>query len=161
MRRATVFEQKNALPGSELHLAINNRTSHWCASRPCGYAMACHHCLRNCAEIIRVFRDQSVEELLQVTPRGRVGIFHDDHAATGMLDKNGSRPFRTPHSSIFDCTSRVISYSPLPLVRTSIRSCQMLISEGASICHSDRSGGISDSIPRRPTKLEMSRLRST
>jgi len=91
--RATMFEQKNALPGSELHLAIDNRHS-FTGARQDHADMRWHviTAFGTVREIIRVFRDQPVEELFQVTPRGRVGIFHDDHAATGMLDKHRRRP---------------------------------------------------------------------
>ena len=88
-----MFEKENALPGSELHLTIDNR--HGLARARQDHADMRWHVITafgTVREIIRVFRDQSVEERFQVMPRGRVGIFHDDHAATAMLDKNGGRP---------------------------------------------------------------------
>ena len=39
-------------------------------------------------EIICVFRHEPVEKLFQVASRGRIGIFHDDNTATGVLNKN-------------------------------------------------------------------------
>ena len=101
MRRATVFEQKNALPGSELHFTIDDRHS-FTGARQDHADMRWHiiTAFGIVREIIGVFRDQSVEEFFQVTPRGRVGIFHDDHAATGMLDKNGGRP--VPDAALVD-----------------------------------------------------------
>ena len=40
-------------------------------------------------EVIRIFRHEAVEKLFQIAARGRVGIFHNDDAATGVLNKNG------------------------------------------------------------------------
>ncbi len=45
-----------------------------------------------CCEVVHIFRNEAIEEFLQITACGWIGIFHDDHAATGMLDKNGRRP---------------------------------------------------------------------
>jgi hypothetical protein len=40
-------------------------------------------------KVIRIFRHEAVEKLFQIATRGRVGIFHNDDAATGVLNKNG------------------------------------------------------------------------
>jgi hypoxanthine phosphoribosyltransferase len=39
-------------------------------------------------EVIGIFRHEAVEKLFQIELRGGVGIFHDDDAATGVLNKN-------------------------------------------------------------------------
>ena len=41
-----------------------------------------------------VFGDKPVEKLMQVTPGGGIGVFHDDEAATGVEDKNRQTPLR-------------------------------------------------------------------
>src|SRR5450755_3320973 len=38
-----------------------------------------------------IFRDELVEKSLEITPRGRRGIFHCDQTATGVLDKHRDR----------------------------------------------------------------------
>jgi len=96
-----MFEQENALPGSELHLAIDDRH---------GLTGACQDhtdvrwhvvtALGTVRKIIRVFRHETVEEFFEVAPCRRIGIFHDDHAATGMLDKDCRRP--VSNTALFD-----------------------------------------------------------
>ena len=41
------------------------------------------------SEVLGIFRYEAVEKLFQIASRGGVGIFHDDDAATGVLNKNG------------------------------------------------------------------------
>ena len=41
------------------------------------------------SEVIGVFRHETVEKLSQIASRRWVGIFHNDNAATGVLNKNG------------------------------------------------------------------------
>ena len=90
---ATMFEQENALPGSELHLTIDNR--HGLAGARQDHADMRWHIIAafgTVREVIGIFRHEAVEEFFQITSRSRIGIFHDDHAATGMLDKHRRRP---------------------------------------------------------------------
>jgi hypothetical protein len=92
MRRATMFEQENALPGSELHFTIANR--HSLAGARQDHANMRWHIIAafgTVREIIGVFRRQPIEEFFQIAPCGRIGVFHDDNAATGMLDKHCRR----------------------------------------------------------------------
>ena len=91
--RATMFEEENALPGSELHLTINNR--HGVAGARQDHADMRRHVVAAfgaMCKVICILRHQTVEEFFQITSRSRIGVFHDDHAATGMLDKHGRRP---------------------------------------------------------------------
>jgi len=88
-----MFEQENALPGSQLHFPLDN----WhCFAGPREYRadMRWHVIgpFGAMCEIIAVFRDEPIEEFFQVTSRRRVGIFHDDYAATGMLHEDGHGP---------------------------------------------------------------------
>jgi hypothetical protein len=40
-------------------------------------------------EIVGIFGHQALEEFFQIASRRRIGIFHDDNAAAGVLNKNG------------------------------------------------------------------------
>src|SRR4029453_6513482 len=42
-------------------------------------------------EVIGIFRHKTLEKFLQIVPRGGISIFHDDDAATGVLNKNRDR----------------------------------------------------------------------
>jgi len=101
VRCATMFEQENALPGSELHLTIDNR--HGLAGARQDHADMRRHIIAafgTVREVIGIFRHEAVEEFFQITSRSRIGVFHDDHAATGMLDKQGRRP--VPDAAFID-----------------------------------------------------------
>src|SRR2546422_4788833 len=101
MRGAAMLEEKNTLPGSELNFPIGNRH---------GFAGAREHhadmrwhvvaAFRAMREVIRIFRDEAIEKFLEIFSRRRIGVFHHDEAATGMLNKNchGSRT----HTSFVD-----------------------------------------------------------
>ncbi len=52
------------------------------------------------AEVIGIFRHEALEKLFQVAARARIGIFHDDDAATGVLNKNGDGPI--PDAAFID-----------------------------------------------------------
>ena len=39
-------------------------------------------------KVIGIFWDETIEEFLQIMSRGWISIFHDDAAATGVLNKN-------------------------------------------------------------------------
>ncbi len=88
-----MFEQENALPGSKLHFVIDNRQGLAGARQDHAdmrwHIVAAFGIVR---EIIGVFRHEAVEEFFKITSRSWIGIFHDDHAATGMLDKHRRRP---------------------------------------------------------------------
>jgi hypoxanthine phosphoribosyltransferase len=58
-------------------------------------------------EIIGVFRHEPVEELFQIASCGRIGIFHDDKAAAGVLNKN--RDGSVSHSAVVDLRLHLIS----------------------------------------------------
>ena len=93
VRCATMFEQENALPGSELHLTIDNR--HGLAGARQDHADMRRHVIAafgTVREVTGFFRHEAVEEFFQITSRSRIGVFHDDHAVAGMLDKHGRRP---------------------------------------------------------------------
>ena len=96
-----MLEEKNSLPGPEVHLSIDNR--HRLAGAREGHANVRRHVVaafRPVREVIRIFRHQVIEKFLQITPRGWIGVFHYDEAATGVLNKrrHGSRT----HASFVD-----------------------------------------------------------
>ncbi len=79
MRGATMFEEKNSLPGSKLHSPIRNRNG-LTRSRQ-NHADVRRHivaALRAVREVIGIFRHQAIEEFLQVASRGRVGVLHNN-----------------------------------------------------------------------------------
>lgn len=88
-----MFEQKNALPGSQLHFPINNR-HRFTGARQDHADMGWHvvAAFGTMLEIIRIFWHEPVEEFLQIASSRRIGIFHDDQAATGVLDKDRRSP---------------------------------------------------------------------
>ena len=101
MRGAAMLEEKNSLPGAELHFPIDNR--HRLAGARERHANVRRHVVaafRPVREVIRIFRHQAIEKFLQITPRGWIGVFHDDEAATSVLNKrhHGSRM----HASFVD-----------------------------------------------------------
>ncbi len=88
-----MLKQKNALPGAKLHFPINNR-HHLARSRQ-DHANVRRHVIaafRTVSEVISLFWHQSIEKFFHVMSRARIGIFHNDHAATGVLNKDCHGP---------------------------------------------------------------------
>ena len=97
MRGAAVLEQEYALPGSKLHFAVDNRDRLTSARQ--GHPDVRRHVIasfRAVREVISIFRHQTIEKFLQVTARRRIGIFHKNDAATGMLHKDSHRAISQP-----------------------------------------------------------------
>jgi len=93
MRGATMFEEKNSLPRSELYFPIDDRDG-FARSRQ-NHANVRRHVIaafRAVREVIGVFRHNPIEELLQVPSRSQIRIFHEGYAATGVPNKNRDRP---------------------------------------------------------------------
>jgi hypothetical protein len=102
-----MFEQKNALPCAELHFPIDNR--HGLAGARQHHADVRRHVVAAfgiVAEVMGILRHEAVEKLLKIATRGGVGIFHDDNAATGVLNKNGDGPIS--HAALVDLRLNVI-----------------------------------------------------
>jgi hypothetical protein len=93
MRGVAMFEKKNSLPGSELHFSIRNRDrlarSRQNHADVGGHVIAAFRAVR---KIIGIFWHEAVEEFLEVAPRAWIGIFHNNHTATGVLNKDRDRP---------------------------------------------------------------------
>src|SRR6266581_341225 len=93
MRGTPMLKQENSLPGSELHFSIQNRDrlarSRQNHSNVRWHVIAAFRAVR---KIIGIFWHEAVEEFLEVAPRGWIGIFHNDHTATGVLNKDRDRP---------------------------------------------------------------------
>jgi hypothetical protein len=107
VRCAAMFEQKNALPGSELHFMIDNR--HRLAGARQDHADMRWHVITAFGavrEIVRVLRHEPIEEFFQITSRSRIGILHDDHAATRVLNKHGRRP--VSHTALVDLRLHIV-----------------------------------------------------
>ena len=84
-----MFKDKNSLPGAQLHFAADDRNRF--ARTGQDHPNMGRHVVRSFSivlEIIGILRHQTVEKFLQITTRRRIGIFHHDQTATGMLDKN-------------------------------------------------------------------------
>ncbi len=93
MRCAPVFKEKNTLPRSELHFSIDHRYGLTCA-RQYHPDMGWHvvTALGTVREVIGIFWHQAIKKLFQVAARGRIRIFHDENAATGVLNKHSHCP---------------------------------------------------------------------
>jgi hypothetical protein len=107
MRCAAVFEEENALPRSELYFCVHNRQG--LAGARKDHADVRWHVVaafRIVREVIGIFRHEAVEKLFQIALRGGIGIFHDDDAATGVLNKN--RDCSVSHSAVVDLRLHLI-----------------------------------------------------
>src|SRR6266481_2480802 len=93
VRGAAMFEQENALPCAELHFSIDYRHG-FTGARQYHADMRWHiiAALRIVREIIGVFWHEALEKFFQVAARGRISIFHDDNAATGVLNEKSYCP---------------------------------------------------------------------
>ncbi len=101
MGSAPVLEEKNSLPGAELHFSIDHRH---------GLARARqHHADVRCAvigalsrmhEVIGVFRHKPLEKFFEIFSRRRIGIFHHNETATGVLNENCDDPIA--HAGLVD-----------------------------------------------------------
>jgi hypothetical protein len=93
VRCAAMLEQKNALPGTELHFPVDKR--HSVARARQDHADMRRHVIAAfgaVCEIIGVFGNKAFKKLLQITARGWIGILHNDNAAACVLDKNDHCP---------------------------------------------------------------------
>ena len=97
MRGAPVLEQENALPGSKLHFAVDNRDC--LAGTRQGHANVRRHVIpafRTVSKVISIFRHQTIEKFLQVMSRRGIRIFHENDAATRVPNKYGDCPIAHP-----------------------------------------------------------------
>ena len=58
-------------------------------------------------KVIGIFRHETLEKLLQIASGGGIGVFHNDDAATGVLNKNGDRS--VSDTALVDLRLNVIS----------------------------------------------------
>ena len=101
MRDAPVLEQENALPGSKLHFAVDNRDCLACARQR--HADVRRHVIaafRTVSKVISIFRHQPIEKFLQVVSRRGIGIFHENDAATRVPNKHRDCP--TAQAALID-----------------------------------------------------------
>src|SRR5690242_12210506 len=98
---AAMFEEKNALPRAELHLTIDNRDSFAGArEHHANVRGAVVAAFGGVNKIIRVLRHEALKKFLQVLSRDAIGIFHDNEAATGVLDENSH--YAVAHAGFVD-----------------------------------------------------------
>ena len=84
-----MLKQEQALPSAKLHFSINNW--HCFARSRQDHANMRWHVIAAfgaVTKVIGIFWDETIEEFLQIMSRGWISIFHDDNAATGVLNKN-------------------------------------------------------------------------
>lgn len=93
MRNSPMFKEENALPCSKLHFSVRDR-QYFARARQRHADVRWHIIAAFGAvrEVIGILGHQVVEEVLQIAARSWIGIFHDDDAATGVLNKNRSGP---------------------------------------------------------------------
>ena len=85
-----MFEEKNALPRSELQVAVGDRDDFARAGQDgANMRRAVVAAFRDMLEVGRVLGYEAFEELLEITPRGRVGVFHQNQATTSVPDEYG------------------------------------------------------------------------
>ena len=108
MGSAPVFEEKNSLPGAELHFSIDNRH---------GLARACQHhanvrsavvcALSRMHEVIGVLRHEPLEKFFEIFSRCRIGVFHHNKTATGVVNENCDGP--VAHAALVDLALNFVS----------------------------------------------------
>ena len=85
-----MFEEKNALPRSELQVALGDRDDFARAGQDgANMRRAVVAAFRDMLEVGRVLGHEVLEEFLEITPRGRVSVFHQNQTATGVPDEYG------------------------------------------------------------------------
>lgn len=92
MRRAAMLEEKDALPRAELQFAVRDRDYFTRSSE--------HHpnvrrgiitAFRRVREAIRAFRNETLEECIEVYTSGLISVLEDDETRARVLDENGRR----------------------------------------------------------------------
>jgi hypothetical protein len=78
-------------------------------------------------DVIAALGRDLLEEMMQVGPGAGIGIFVNDETCAGMANENGNNSGSIPLFPTAAATCSVISYVPLPRVRTSIVSCRAVI----------------------------------
>ena len=85
-----MFEEKNALPRSELQVAVSDRDRFARAGQDgANMRRAVVAAFRGMLQVGRVLGHEVLEEFLEITPRGRVSVFHQNQTATGVPDEYG------------------------------------------------------------------------
>ena len=101
MNRSAVFKEKNSLPCPELHFSIDNRDGLACARQNhTNMRRAIVFALSDVLKIVGIFRDQTLEKFLEILSCRRVGVFHNDEAATRVLNEDRRRP--ATHAVLID-----------------------------------------------------------
>ena len=92
-----MFEQKNSLPGAELHFSISNRNSFARPGQNCAdVRSAIVAAFGRVREIVGIFRDQALEEFFEIFACSWIGVLHNNQATTCVLNKNRCGPVTHP-----------------------------------------------------------------
>ena len=79
---------------------------------------------RTVCEVVGILGHNSIEELFEIVARARIGVFHNDNAATGVLNEHRHRPI--PDSASMYLSLQGIRYFVKSLaVRPKIKLCVM------------------------------------
>jgi hypothetical protein len=89
MRGSAVLENENSLPGTERQIAGGDRDDFAGAGQHHAYVGGAVIGTFIVVLVVRVLRDEALEEILQIATRGRRRVFHDDETATGMAHEYG------------------------------------------------------------------------
>ena len=94
-----MLEKKNALPRSELQIAVDDRDYFARTGQDrANMRRAVVAAFRDMFEVGRILRHEALEKFLEITPRGRVGVFHHNQTATGV-------PYEYGHDAARHATS--------------------------------------------------------
>ena len=86
-----VLPEVKALPSSQEQSALQNRYGFRRSGQ--GHLYVTGHVVGTfigMGEMGIIIRHQSIQEIFQIPPSGRVRIFHQDQAATGMATESGN-----------------------------------------------------------------------
>ncbi len=85
-----MFEKEDSLPGAEGGSTLVNRNRLAGSSqRHSQVARAVVRSFVGMDEVGKIFRDQVIEERMQIRPRFRISIFHDDQAGGRVANEHG------------------------------------------------------------------------
>lgn len=85
-----VLKKKESLPGAECHLPIHHRDHFACPGE--SHANMRGHVIRPLVSVHKVrsvLGNEMIKKGMQVGPRARIGILHDDQTCAGVPDKDG------------------------------------------------------------------------
>src|SRR5690606_6236559 len=106
-RRPPVLPQEDTLPGPEEEAPVGEWNGFTRASER--HLDVARHVVRSFERVLEIritFRNEPVQPAFEVTPRTRIGVLHDDHAAAGVLAENVHEPRR--EATFLDRTRHIV-----------------------------------------------------